>query len=138
MIIFAVVLMVLAALFALGVAIGSNEGVVLKFFTFTTDSSAGGVFLVGIVTGVVFMIGLWLLIGALRRERHRHVERKEMEHRRDELEQEKSELEKKLGAGSRAQPRTTTTTPATPTTTPAGDTTTDRTDRADGRPTPSH
>lgn len=99
MIIFAVVLMVLAAVFALGVAIGSGGGVELEFFTFTTDATAGGVFLVGIVTGVVFMIGLWLLMGALRRERNRHVERKEMEHRRDELEQEKLELEKKLGTG---------------------------------------
>lgn len=99
MIIFAVVLMVLAAVFALGVTIGSGGGVELEFFTFTTDATAGGVFLVGIVTGIVFMIGLWLLMGALRRERNRHVERKEMEHRRDELEQEKVELEKKLGTG---------------------------------------
>lgn len=106
MIIFAVVLMVLAAVFALGVTIGSGDGVELEFFTFTTDSSAGGVFLIGIVTGIVFMIGLWLLMGALRRERSRHVERKEMEHRREELEQEKLELEKKLGTGTRTETRT--------------------------------
>lgn len=113
MIIFAVVLMVLAAVFALGVAIGSDQGVELKFFTFTTESSAGGVYLVGIVTGIVFMIGLWLLKGALRRERSRHVERKEMEHRRDELEKEKDELEKRLGT-TRTPTRTTPTSPTTP------------------------
>jgi len=122
MIIFAVVLMVLAAVFALGVAIGSGGGVELEFFTFTTDATAGGVFLVGIVTGIVFMIGLWLLMGALRRERSRHVERKEMEHRREELEQEKLELEKKLGTGRtttrtepQTSPRQTAATPSNPT-----------------------
>lgn len=130
MIIFAVVLMVLAAVFALGVAIGSSEGVELEFFTFTTDSSAGGVFLVGIVTGIVFMIGLWLLMGALRRERSRHVERKEMEHRREELEQEKLELEKKLGTGrttTRTEPQTSPRRPASP---PPSDSTDARRDKS--------
>ena len=106
MIIFAVVLMVLCAVFALGVVVGSGDSVELAFFTFATDSSVDMVFFVGLATGIVFMLGLWLLLQALRRERSRHVERKEMEHRRDELEREKSELEEKLERGrpTRTQP----------------------------------
>jgi len=106
MIIFAVVLMVLCAVFALGIVVGSGDTTELAFFTFAANSSVDMVLFVGIVTGVIFMIGLWLLMQALRRERSRHVERKETEHRRDELEREKQELEKKLSSSrpARAEP----------------------------------
>jgi uncharacterized integral membrane protein len=98
-IIFAVVLMVLCAVFALGIVVGSSDSVELAFFTFSTNTSVDMVLFVGLVTGIIFMVALWLLTQALRRERSRHVERKEMEHRRDELEREKAELERKLSTG---------------------------------------
>ena len=104
MLIFAVVLMVLCAVFALGIVVGSGDAAELAFFTFSTNSSVDMVFFVGVVTGVVFMLALWLLTQALRRERNQHVERKETEHRRDALEQEKRELEQKLNAGRPGSP----------------------------------
>jgi len=99
MIILAVVVMVLCAVFALGIVAGTDDTGELAFFGFNTTTSLDMTFFVGLITASIFMIGLWLLIQALRRERSRHVERKEMEHRRDELEREKTELEKKLQDG---------------------------------------
>jgi type VI protein secretion system component VasK len=99
MIIVALVLVVACALVILGAIFGDPSAVVsLAFFELVdVEVTSIGAFLIGVVTGAVSLVSLWLMVAALRRARHKSVERRQMEKRHDELEKEKVELERKLG-----------------------------------------
>ena len=99
MIVVALILVVVCVVVILGALLGNPSEVVrLEFFdVVSADVTSVEAFLIGLATGAVTLLALWLLIAALRRARHQASERRAMERRHDELEREKAELEHKLG-----------------------------------------
>lgn len=99
MIVVALILVAACAVVILGALFGDPSAVVeLSFFDVASaDVTSVGAFLIGLATGAVTLLGLWLLYAAARRARHKSAERRTMEKRHDELEREKAELESKLG-----------------------------------------
>ena len=99
MIIVALILVVVCAVVILGAVLGDPSGVVrLEFFNTTTvNGTSVEIFLIGLGTGAVSLLALWLLLLALRRAQHKASERRALERRHEELEKEKAELEHKLG-----------------------------------------
>ena len=99
MIVVALILVAACAVVILGALFGDPSAVVeLSFFDVgSADVTSVGAFLIGLATGAVTLLGLWLLYAAARRARHKSAERRTMEKRHDELEREKAELESKLG-----------------------------------------
>ncbi len=99
MIIVALIVLVACAVVILGAIFGDpSQTITLSFFDMVdAEVSSIGAFLIGLITGAVTLAGLWLLFVALRRARHKSVERRQMEKRHEELEKEKAELEHKLG-----------------------------------------
>jgi hypothetical protein len=99
MIVVALILIVVCAVVILGVLFGDPSAVVdLNFFDIESfQVTSIEAFFVGLTTGVVSLLSLWLLLTSLRRARQKAVERRAMEKRHQELEKEKAELEDKLG-----------------------------------------
>lgn len=82
------VLLVLCALLAVGVVLSTGESVDADVFGVSLDRfSIGGLFLVGLIVGVIATIGLGLmLVGAARRRAKRAAAKREVRHVRDERE----------------------------------------------------
>src|SRR6476469_7460055 len=71
------VLLVLAALLTLGIVLSNTDPANAAAFGVSLSGvSLGGLFLVGVVTGAVAMLGLTLFLGGGIRRRHKRVERK--------------------------------------------------------------
>ena len=114
MIVVALILVVVCAVVILGALFGDpSELVTLNFFDVqSVDITSIEAFLIGLATGAVSLLALWLLVASLRRARHQSAERRAMERRHEELEKEKADLEHKLGRDRRPEP--TAVTPAEP------------------------
>ena len=114
MIIDALILVVLCALVILGALLGDPSALVtLNFFDVTSiDVTSVESFLIGLATGAVALLALWLLVASLRRARHKASDHRAMEKRHEELEKEKAELEHKLGRDK--EPEVTEVTPGEP------------------------
>jgi hypothetical protein len=99
MILVALALVALCAVVILGVLFGAPSGLVtLNFFDVASvDVTSIENFLIGLATGAVSVLSLWLLLASLRRAQQKASERRAMEKRHEELEKEKAELEHKLG-----------------------------------------
>ncbi len=68
------VLLVLAALLTLGIALSNTDPANAAAFGVTLSNvSLGGLFVVGVVTGAVAMLGLTLFLGGSLRRRHKKV-----------------------------------------------------------------
>lgn len=106
MIIVALILVLVCAVVILGALFGDpSELVTLNFFDVSSvDVTSVELFLIGVATGAVSLLALWLLVASLRRARHKSSERRAMEKRHEELEKEKAELEHKLGRDREPQP----------------------------------
>ena len=71
------VLLVLATLLTLGIVFSNTDPSNAAAFGVTLEGvSIGGLFLVGVVTGVLAMLGLTLMLGGSVRRRHKRVEAK--------------------------------------------------------------
>jgi di/tricarboxylate transporter len=92
----ALILVIATAVWVGGVLAASSDSD-FGFFGLERSLSTSEVFLIGIVTGIVIMIVLWLLLVAIRRDRRFRQEHRELERRRDELEQEKVKIDEELG-----------------------------------------
>ncbi len=99
MIVVAVIILAVCAVVILGVVFGDQSQVVsLSFYdAVSADVTSSQSFLIGVATGAVTLLALWLLFAALRRSRQKAAERRAMERRHSELQKEKAELEDKLG-----------------------------------------
>lgn len=74
MVVLGAVLLVLAALLTLGIVLSNTDPANAAAFGVTLSHvSLGGLFLVGVVTGAVAMLGLTLLLGGSVRQRHKRV-----------------------------------------------------------------
>lgn len=106
MIILGTILLVLAVIVILGTVFTNGEAIpdLSILGVSVSDVSAGGLFLGGVVTGVVGMLGLSLLLGGGARKRHKAVERKRevksVRGQAETLEQENARLRDEL-AGQR-------------------------------------
>lgn len=100
------VMLVLAALTALGTLFGNGADANVDFFGVSlTNVSVGGVFFGGVVTGVVGMLGLSLMLGGGARRRRKTVRHKRevqgAKGQAETLEQENARLQQEL---ERARP----------------------------------
>ena len=72
MIALGIVLLVLSGVFALGVALSNTSSTQAEAFGVSLSNvTLGGLFLAGVVTGAVLLLGLTLLLAGLARKRHR-------------------------------------------------------------------
>ena len=72
MIALGIVLLVLSGVFALGVALSNTSATQAEAFGVSlTNVTLGGLFLAGVVTGAVLLLGLTLLLAGAARKRHR-------------------------------------------------------------------
>ena len=72
MIALGIVLLVLSGVFALGVALSNTSATQAEAFGVSlTNVTLGGLFLAGVVTGAVLLLGLTLLLAGTARKRHR-------------------------------------------------------------------
>ena len=77
MIALGIVLLVLSGVFALGVALSNTSATQAEAFGVSlTNVTLGGLFLAGVVTGAVLLLGLTLLLAGTARKRHRRRELK--------------------------------------------------------------
>ena len=88
MIVLGVLLLVFAILVALGIVFGNGEAVEAELFGVSLDNvSVGGLFLVGVITGALAMLGLGLmLLGAARKRAKRVAAKREVSNVRGERE----------------------------------------------------
>ncbi|MCW2715976.1 MAG: hypothetical protein JWN88_3023 [Frankiales bacterium] len=88
MIVLGVLLLVLAILVAIGIVLGNGEAVRAELFGVSLDNvSVGGLFLVGLVTGALAMLGLGLILaGAARKRAKKKAARREVSSVRGERE----------------------------------------------------
>lgn len=88
MIVLGVLLLVFAVLVAVGIVFGNGEAVEAELFGVSLDNvSVGGLFLVGVVTGALAMLGLGLmLVGAARKRSKRVAVKREVSSVRGERE----------------------------------------------------
>lgn len=106
MIILGAVLLVVAALFTLGIIFtnGSPATDLSVFGVSLSNVSLGGLFLAGLVTGAAAMLGLTLILGFGARKRHKNVQRKrDVKHVRgkaETLEQENTRLRDEIATGA--------------------------------------
>lgn len=117
------VLLVLAVLVAAGIVLSNGDSVQADAFGVSLDNvSVGGLFLVGMVVGVVAMLGLGLmLIGAARRRSKRVAVKREVQDvrgERESLAEENARLQVELEQAER-QRHTATSAAATETSAPA-------------------
>lgn len=103
------VLLVLCVLLAVGVVLSAGESVDADVFGVSLDRfSIGGLFLVGLIVGVIATIGLGLmLVGAARRRAKRAAAKREVRHVRDEREslaEENARLQAELQRTAAAPP----------------------------------
>lgn len=114
MVVLGAVLLVLAALLTLGIVLSNTDPANAAAFGVTlANVSLGGLFLVGVVTGAVAMLGLVLFLGGGLRRRHQKVAvkrevrsvRGEKESLAEENARLKSELDSASAYPSDEQPR---------------------------------
>lgn len=95
------VLLVVSGAIAGGVVLSNTDPVTASAFGVTlSDVTVGGFFLVGAATGLVFMLGLAMMLAGGARRRSRAVARKhqvrDVRTEKEQLEQENAELRSKL------------------------------------------
>ena len=106
MIVLGVILLVVAAIFALG-SVFNGTDVDYQFFGTSVDNvSVGGLFVTGLITGAVAMFALSLVLGGGARKRHKAVERKRevksVRGQAETLEQENARLRDELAQSQSA------------------------------------
>jgi cytoskeletal protein RodZ len=96
MLVIGLLLVLIAAAIIFGAVYDGAEPATMEAFGFDTDTTVAGVFFTGVVTTVLFFLGLWLLKSATSRSRKQRFERKQQRARQREsvkkLEQERNEL----------------------------------------------
>lgn len=121
--------MIVAAAVTAGALYDGGESATFEIFGQTVGTTVGGVFVAGLATMLVFLLGVWLLMRSMARSRRKRHERKEtrtreqesaskIEEERARLRAENEQLQERLARGSRPAA-------AAPV---AADTDTDRTD----------
>ena len=105
MIVLGAVLIVLATLLTLGTVFTNGSPADANIFGVSlANVSVGGLFLVGVITGVIGMLGLSLMLGGGARKRHKKVEQKRevraVRGQAETLEQENARLREELAARS--------------------------------------
>jgi hypothetical protein len=79
-----------------GALYDGGESATVEIFGRSYETTVAGVFVVGAVTALVFMIGVWALMAGMGRSRRKRVERKEAKARQRDsvksLEEERAEL----------------------------------------------
>lgn len=95
------VLLVVSGALALGVVLSNTDPITASAFGVTlADVNIGGFFLVGAATGLVFMLGLALMIAGAARRRSRRVQSKravkDVRTEKEQLAQENAELRERL------------------------------------------
>lgn len=110
MVVLALVLLVVAGVFAAAVLIEATDSVSPEVWGVSTDTTARGIFAAGAVTMLVFLIGLWLLKRSLARARRLRGEVKSLKRGRNEdvarLQDEKAQLEAALRRDNQPAERT--------------------------------
>lgn len=96
-------LMLAAGALTAGVVLSNTNRISAEAFGVTLSNvSVGGLFVAGVVTALVFALGLWMLLQGMRRARRRRLERREIvRDTRDQtasLAAERDRLEKELEA----------------------------------------
>lgn len=123
MAIIGLLLLLLALALVIGVVVDNNVQVVFDVFGTTIDDlTVAGLFVAGVLTGLIGVVGLWMMkVGAARSRRRRLQQREERERERSSIEQlamereqleaEKAQLEAQL---QRERGRAATARPAEP------------------------
>ena len=108
MIVIAILLIALAAAFAVAVALQATEPVTVDMLGMSADTSTREIFFAGVLAAAVFGIGLWLLKASTARARRKRQEIKDLKRGRrtevERLEAEKAELESALRREQRTTP----------------------------------
>lgn len=94
-------LMLAAGALTAGILVSNTDKISPEAFGVSlANVSVGGLFVAGVVTALVFALGLWLLMRGLRRSRRRNVERRQIvrdtQEQQASLSAEKARLEKEL------------------------------------------
>lgn len=120
-----------AAAVTAGAIYDGGEDATFELFGQTIGTSIAGVFLAGVATALVFLIGVWMLMSAMTRSRKKRLERKEtsnrqresvskIEEERAQLRAENEALQEKLARDRRPDSATTTEATTTEATTTDG------------------
>ena len=100
MIVLALLLIVGAALVAVGVLLNATGDATLEAFGVDVSTNEGGLFIAGAATMLAFLLGLWLLAKATQRARRRRSEVKNLKRSRssevERLQAEKAQLEEEV------------------------------------------
>ncbi len=135
MIVIALLLIALAVVVAVGMLQDATEAATVEVWGLTWATTSLGLFLLGAAMMLALALGVWLLLGSLKRARSRRTKRREAErNRRDEVQRlaaEKAELEQRLQSGHRREDEST---PGSRTTGVAGESSGSAPYRGDGRP----
>lgn len=96
MLVLGLLLIVAAAVVTAGALYDGGESATVEILGRSYETTVAGVFVVGAVTALVFMIGVWALMAGMGRSRRKRVERKEAKARQRDsvksLEEERAEL----------------------------------------------
>jgi hypothetical protein len=120
MIVIALLLMAAAAALTVGIVVASTEPTQVDAYVATADTTVAGVFLAGLISGMVFLVGLVMFRAAVKRSARRRQERRALrrEHERrvhdlelekQRAEEERERLREQLSSGSTSEsppPRT--------------------------------
>ena len=100
MVILALLLILLAAVLAVGIIVDGTEPARLEVFGLSASTTGAGIYIAGLATMLAFLLGVWMLQASLARARRKRREVKSLRHTREEevsrLEQEKAELAARL------------------------------------------
>lgn len=96
MLVLGLLLIVAAALVAVGAIYDAGEEATVEIFGQVITTTAAGVFVAGAVTMLMFLVGVWALMSSMSRARRKRSERKDAKTRQREsvaqLEEERAEL----------------------------------------------
>lgn len=96
MLVLGLLLIAAASVVTVGALYDGGESATVEILGRSYETTVAGVFVVGAVTALVFMIGVWALMAGMGRSRRKRVERKEARARQREsvrsLEEERAEL----------------------------------------------
>lgn len=96
MLVLGLLLIAAASVVTVGALYDGGESATVEILGRSYETTVAGVFIVGAITALVFMIGVWALMAGMGRSRRKRVERKEAKSREREsvksMEEERAEL----------------------------------------------